>query len=84
MIFKNKAKVKLLGRSTIEYSITGKKIVINSEMLVGDNDMVIYSNSIEYWILKNEKQKITPEEKQSIIIEITEYFNKKRIKIVWD
>ena len=57
MIFKKRAyKVKLKGRSGVEYSEGSKKMLISSEFMSGSNGIVIYSDSIRAWQVPNDKE----------------------------
>ena len=50
MLFKKRVyKVKLKGRSGVEYSEGNKKILIGSEFMAGSNGIVIYSDSLKTW-----------------------------------
>jgi hypothetical protein len=77
-----KYRVKLLGRSGVVYKANGKTLLINSEMIMGnDADMVIYVNSMSAWQSPHQSEKISTEELQEIINNIENEL--KHIKIIW-
>ena len=61
-IFKSKKyKVKLEGRAGATYIEGKKKMRIDSEMLTGPTDIVIYTNRINSWEPPFDKEKLTDE-----------------------
>lgn len=85
MIFKKKPyRVKLKGRSKIEYIEGDRRLEIDSEFLAGNAGIVIYSSSLKTWNapFNNEPLSETDKEriKQNILIDL----KKNRISAEWE
>jgi len=84
MLFKKRAyKVKLKGRSELEYSEGNKKMLISSEFMSGSSGIVIYSDSIRAWRVPNEKEKISNQQRNKIKHNITEDLKGHDIPVEW-
>lgn len=84
MIFKKRAyKVKLKGRSGVEYSEGSKKMLISSEFMSGSNGIVIYSDSIRAWQVPNDKEIISNQQIKAIQHNITEDLKGHDIPVEW-
>ena len=84
MLFKKKAyKVKLKGRSGVEYS-EGKKIIfIGSEFMSGSNGIVIYSDSFKTWQPPYENNILSIHDRERIKHNITEDLKGHGIPVEW-
>ena len=84
MLFKKRAyKVKLKGRSGVEYSEGKKKIFIGSEFMAGSNGIVIYSDSLKAWQPPYENGKLSINEIERIKHNITEDLKGHGIPLEW-
>lgn len=84
MFFKKKGyNVKLRGRSQIEYVEDGRKLILSSEFLAGDNGIVIYSSSLNAWEDPHSELEVTEEDKERIIKRVSENLEKHRIPFEW-
>lgn len=59
-------RVRLLGRAGMRYREGKKTMAIDSEMLVGEFDYVVYTDSIRAWLPPHDAEIVTPEEKERI------------------
>lgn len=76
---KKKFKVKITGRAGLIYQENGKAIEIDSEMLVGpEYDIVIYAKSIKEW---NDGKSVSGDEKNRILQNLKDHFNKNKYKV---
>ncbi len=75
-------KVKLKGRAGGLYIEGKKKMKINSEMLVGPTDIVIYTDSINSWEPPFDKERFSDEDKSRIIENIKNDLEKAGLKVV--
>ena len=84
MLFKKKAyKVKLKGRSRVEYSEGKKKILIGSEFMSGSNGIVIYSDSLKAWQPPYENDELSIHEIERIKHNISEDLQGHGIPVEW-
>ena len=84
MLFKKKAyKVKLKGRSGVEYSEGKKKIFIGSEFMSGSNGIVIYSDSLKAWQPPYENDELSIYEIERIKHNISEDLKGHGIPVEW-
>ena len=74
---KKKYKVKLKGRSKLEYTDGDKKLYFSTELMAGSNGIVIYSDSFE-------KEKLSTQERIKIKNNITEDLKKHNILTQWE
>lgn len=72
-------KLKVHGRAGLTYSEGGREIFIDSEMLVGEFDMVVFLSKASQW---SDGSSLTPEDRGRIRKNITN--GMKRTKIDWD
>ena len=82
-MFGKKYKIKIHGRAGLTYKEGKKAVSINSEMLFGEYNMVIYKGSIKQWNPPFDKEILTGEDKERIINNIKEDFDKCGIKVDW-
>lgn len=73
--------VKITGRTGLIYKENGKTLMVDSEMLVGEYDMVIYADSINKWEPPNDNHQFTDEEKERIKSNIASEL--KSLRIDW-
>jgi len=79
---KQRGNIKVTGRAGLEYTINGKTVLIDSEMLAGPRfDMVVYTDSVKQWCPPNDKQALSENEKKMIIDDIKVQL--KNLKIDW-
>jgi len=84
MLFRKRVyKVKLKGRSGVEYSEGKKKIFIGSEFMAGSNGIVIYSDSLKAWQPPYENDKLSINEIERIKHNITEDLKGHGIPVEW-
>jgi hypothetical protein len=84
MLFKkNVYKVKLKGRSGVEYSEGKKKIFIGSEFMSGSNGIVIYSDSLKAWQPPYDNEKLSINKIEKIKHNITEDLKGHGIPVEW-
>lgn len=84
MLFKKRVyKVKLKGRSGVEYSESNKKILIGSEFMAGSNGIVIYSDSLKAWQPPYENEKLSIQERERIQNNIKEDLKGHGILVEW-
>ena len=84
MLFKKRAyRVKLKGRSGVEYSEGNKKILIGSEFMAGSKGMVIYSDTLKAWQPPYENDKLSIHERDRIKHNVTEDFKGHGIPVEW-
>lgn len=80
LLNQNKYRVKLKGRAGLIYKENDKSMLIDSEMLTGQNfDIVIYYSSIKAWEIPHEKELVSEDDKAKIRENITSALNKLRI-----
>lgn len=83
-MFKRKPfKVKLRGRSGIEYSEGKKKVLVSSEFLAGDAGIVIYASSLKNWDPPFEAENLSEEDKVNIKRRITQSLTEHKIPSEW-
>ncbi len=66
--------VTLLGRSGVRYREGSKTVFINGEMLTGEFDLVVYTNSIKVW--EGSQEPVSEESKQRILTNMQAVFRK--------
>jgi hypothetical protein len=76
-------RVKLKGRSAIEYSENKRKIVFDSEFLTGDAGIVIYTSVSNHWLPPYESETIDPIRLEQIKKNILEDLLENGIKAEW-
>ncbi|PTN12730.1 Imm74 family immunity protein [Nitrosomonas aestuarii] len=76
--------VSLKGRSRIIYSEGKRKAHIESEMLTGSTDLVIYFDRFRAWQSPFEKINVTDEDKQRIKRNISKELEGKGLVIEWE
>lgn len=77
-------KVKLRGRSGIEYSEGRRKILVSSEFLAGDAGIVIYASSLKSWEFPFDDEILSEEDKEVIKSRITQSLTNHKIPHEWD
>lgn len=82
-MFKKSYKVKLHGRSAIEYIEGDRHVVIGAEMLSGDVDMLLYSSDLLCWDPPFQEDMLTDEDRRRIMNNITSDLEKNKITVEW-
>lgn len=77
-------KVKLRGRSVIEYIEGKKRLLLDSEFLAGDAGIVIYSNNLTHWASPHENDLLSAVDIERIKGNILADLAKHNIKAEWD
>lgn len=77
-------KVKLRGRSEIEYIEGGKSLLLGSEFLAGDAGIVIYSSGLTHWEPPHENHILSADDIERIKKNILEDLARHGIKAEWD
>lgn len=83
MFRKKQYKVKLRGRSGIEYSEGRKKLLLSSEFLAGEAGIVIYSRSLKTWEPPFESEELSEDTKEKIKTRVIQSLAKHRIPVEW-
>ena len=85
IIFRKSAcRVKLKGRSQIEYIEGNKHLLIEFEFLAGDAGIAIYSNSLQTWEPPFNEESITKVDKEQIKRNILINLQKRKIPAEWE
>ena len=71
----------LQGRAGMRYREGKKTMAIDCEMLVGEFDLVVYSDSIRCWLPPHDAELVTPEEKERIRKNVA--WSLRSLKIEW-
>lgn len=82
-MFKQHYKVKLRGRSEVEYIEGSKHVVIGAEMLSGEIDMVLYASSLLSWESPFQGENLTDEDKKRIMENVASDLKKHDISAEW-
>jgi len=69
------------GRAGIRYREGKKEMAIDSEMLFGNFDIVVYLDSIARWLPPHDAVPVTPEDKERIRQNLAE--SMKSLKVDW-
>lgn len=86
MFWKNKPfKVKLKGRSGIEYIEGERRMLISSEFMSGeDPGIVIYSNDLTNWDAPHDQENLSEDDLERIKSNILEDLKSNKIIAEWD
>jgi hypothetical protein len=76
-------KVKLRGRSGVEYTEGGRSAVLDSEMLAGDGGIVIYSSSLTSWRTSAGETPMSEEDRNRVKDNVSEGLERHRIPVRW-
>ena len=84
MFLKKKAfRVKLKGRSGIEYSEGPRGLFLGAEFMAGGNDLVIYSDTLKSWNSPHEMEMLSESDKKRIQNNITNDLLEHNISVEW-
>ena len=84
MLFRRrKYKVRMSGRSGMTYEEGGRVAYIETEMLTGDIDLVIYFDNLERWQSAHENETISADEKNRIKTNIAAVLEDKGLVASW-
>ena len=82
---KKSYKVKLRGRSGIEYTEGKRRIIIGSEFMADeDPGIVIYADSLKNWESPYQHEKLSEDDIERIKSNVLNDLAKHKIKVEWD
>lgn len=84
MLFRRRGfKVKLRGRSGVEYAERDRKVLLGSEFLAGDGGIIIYSNTMAAWRTPTGVIPMTEDDKSRVRANVSEDLERHRIPVEW-